>query len=558
MKIKRKHRKVFYFSLIPLLLVSLVFSPISQVFANNKGSAVENSGGFIIESAKVDGSMDLVGALTGNITIWEGEIHGLTIVKVLERGEGHEPLVVKITAPGPIPVKNLNAQTVNNELPNIGGLCEPGQLGWVCMENVVMNVEEQFVENISLANASIHTCYLSECGSLPEYNPLLSIEELEELLHGKDDEGKLEEIIELIEEQEVNLERLKKLLAGTADILNELVNQDYVGKLEELLVEIEDSITSKLGLDKILPDYNNLTAALDYVETKLATSIDSLADSEIVIKEMEASIPKIEEKLTDYENQNKEQIKLEKQFGVFSQIIQLAERQKEGEEIAYELAVLKESNENEESINGLKSSLNVLKERLDDQKEIFEKLSSDAEELEVEEQNLIEEANRLKTLLEQLGLNEDTEDGMLDTVQDEILDPVLDPVQENVLDPVQEDVLNPILDNVEENILNPVKEKVVAPIKEEVLDPILDPVTGKLIDPVTGQVIVLVLDPVTNELLDPITEEVIEPIVMPLTGRIVHPETGEVVKHVLDPVTGELLDPKTDGLLKKILGILLP
>lgn len=78
MKTKRKQQ--LSVSLIFILVISTVLVPMSHIFASSSSQDPSgNSGGFIIETAKVDGSMDLIGALTGNITIYEGEIHGLTI-----------------------------------------------------------------------------------------------------------------------------------------------------------------------------------------------------------------------------------------------------------------------------------------------------------------------------------------------------------------------------------------------------------------------------------------------------------------------------------------------
>lgn len=586
MKMKLKNNLI-YVSLVILLLANIALTPISSGFASEGTKENGNSGGFIIETAKVAGTMDLLGALTGNITIWEGEISGLTITKILDRGDGSEPLVVRITAPGPIPVKNLNAQTINHELPNIGGLCKPEKIGRICLENVVMNVEEQVVENILLDNANIHTCKLSECGTVPEYQPLLSLEQLEGLLNGSDEEEwdeKLQEIIELIEEQEKYLERLKELLEGVSTSLSTLLDQDYARKLQELIAMVEDSLLSKLGLDQIIPDFQGLTATLEEFEDQLVASLDSLEESNQLIEVLAANIPSIENMLAEYEEENNEVMQLEEQYETYEQLVQLAEQQEAGETITYELTEeqeaeieVQEGKETDELL-AIKERLATLKEQFEEQKQSYDKLLNDVNEMDTEKQNVEEEVGSLRKALEELGLSKDeeTKDGMVDEILDPVGEHVVDPVKDNVIkpvkdkviNPVQEKVLNPVLDPVKDNVLDPVQEgvvnpvldgvnEVVKPINEKVLEPILDPVTGKLIDPLTGKVIDLVVDPVTNKLLDPLTEEVIVPVLNPLTGKLINPKTGESIKTILNPATDKLLDPLTNGLVSKLLdGIL--
>jgi hypothetical protein len=563
MKNQQYDKKRLYIGMILILVLSSVFAPIGVIFANNSAQDTSgNSGGFIIETEKVDGAMDLIGALTGNISISEGNIYGLTITKVIERGEGLEPLVVRIKSPGPIPVSNLEAQTVNNELPNIGGLCKPGQLGWVCLENVVMNVEDQFVESISLANANIHTCYLSECGELPDYNPMLSLEELEKILNGEDDKEReelLQDILDLLDDQEEDLAQLKELLAIVSESLNEILDGDYVGETKRLLLELERSISKNIGLDKLLPISEDIPATLEYVSGQLIQLTEVLTEGGKLIEELDSNTPTLESMLAEYEKRLTDLEKVKSQLGVYEQLIQLAELQKAGKPIEYTLSddINEESNETE----ALNERLSKLNEQFESQRSLFKKLTVELEMLNKELQLIEEDWAGIKSLLDKLLRENGSEDGgvdsvldpvndkVLDPVKEKVLEPVLDPVKENVLDPVQEGVVNPVLEEVE--------EKVVEPVKKEVLEPILDSVTGKLIDPITGEVIDLVLDPVTGKLLDPITEEAIIPILNPLTGKLINPETGEIINRILNPVTGELLDPLTNRLLTKLLdGIL--
>ncbi|WP_026909328.1 hypothetical protein [Paucisalibacillus globulus] len=561
---KTKQNRKVSVSLIFILVIAMILTPVSQIFASNNSSVdtSSNSGGFIIETVKVDGSMDLVGALTGNITIYEGEIHGLTITKVMERGNGLEPLVVRISSPGPIPVKNLNAKTINNELPNIGGLCKPSQLGRICMENVVMNVEEQFVETISLTNANIYTCYLSECDALPTYNSSISPEQVEELLNGNNDESEqeLQEIVDQIEKQEKYVEQLDGLLTSVSDMLNELSNQEYVGKIQDVIKEVEHAVENNLGLDELMPTVQDLSATLEFMKSQLLTAIGLLDEGGTVVEEVDNSMSSIEKILLEKVKKREEQNLLQEQLGEYVVIAELAKKQKAGDEVEYSLDELEGDKKVDDELQALVDRFDNLKTIFVEKKKWFEELTAEYEALNSEYEKAEKDVNGLKELLEQLGLESDkevTDDGILDSVKDpveeNVLDPVKDKVVDPILDPVEENILDPIKEEVADPILDPVKDNILDPVEEAVLEPILDPITGKLLDPVTGEVIDLILDPVSIKLLDPITGKIVIPIWNPFTGKIINPLTGEVVEKVFNKDTGELLDPYKDSILKKIL-----
>ncbi|WP_047980597.1 coiled-coil domain-containing protein [Ornithinibacillus contaminans] len=525
MKTKRKHRRWVYIGFILIGLLGSIAAPFQQRIteaADAVEATSENSGGFIIETEKVDGSMDLVGALTGNITIWEGNISGLTITKVLERGEGLEPLVIKINASGPIPVKNLNAKTVNHELPNIGGLCEPGQLGWICMENVVMNVEAQFVENISLSGATIETCYGTECGALPEYNSLISKEELEQLLNGSEDEAErdkqIKEIIDLIEEQENNLSELKGLLTTVLDRLNELQIEDYTGTLLEKIAEVNNAIMPELGIDQILPSVDAITTGVEELQERTASITEDLGVAEEMLAGTEKMIPEMETILAEMENLIEEQAVDQEQLDVYIQLSLLAKQQEAGETIDATARIAAESEKEAEELQAIHERISMLKEELKEQKEDYKQLKTSEEELIAEQQKVEKEVNGLESLLDELnliGLDEDEESSDKDLVED-ILDPVeenvLDPVEENILDPIEENILDPVEDNVlnpiKEGVLNPLEDQVLNPVKENLLDPVLDPVNENILNPVKESI----LDPVTDTILNPLGNTLLNPL----------------------------------------------
>src|SRR5690625_7321279 len=68
-----------------------------------------------------------------------------------------------IKSPGPIPIKELSAKTLGGGLPDFTGLClDPIEVGWLCLEEVTMEVTSQSVEESDLPDAEIESCYLSE------------------------------------------------------------------------------------------------------------------------------------------------------------------------------------------------------------------------------------------------------------------------------------------------------------------------------------------------------------------------------------------------------------
>src|SRR5699024_12782481 len=76
-------------------------------------AAEVDSEGFIIHSEKVEGEMDLAGALVGKVNIEEGTIEGLTITKEIDTGDERDPMVIQITSPGPVNVDNLETETLD-------------------------------------------------------------------------------------------------------------------------------------------------------------------------------------------------------------------------------------------------------------------------------------------------------------------------------------------------------------------------------------------------------------------------------------------------------------
>src|SRR5699024_256432 len=82
---------------------------------------VEGDYSFTIHSEKVEGEMDVLGALGGEIDIEQGTIQGLTITQNVETDDGRE-VVIQIKSPGPVEVENLQTKNIGGA-PSFGGIC---------------------------------------------------------------------------------------------------------------------------------------------------------------------------------------------------------------------------------------------------------------------------------------------------------------------------------------------------------------------------------------------------------------------------------------------------
>lgn len=153
---------------LQVLTLLFLFAFVFHLFSKNRIEAavyqeeMDHSGGFIINAEKVEGSMDLLGALLGKIEIGTGQIEGLEIFKSLPYEHGVN-IDITIRSPGPVLVENLESETLGGSLPEFTGLCLPSRTDWLCLENVTMVVPWQMVEKINLPQASITTCFANQC-----------------------------------------------------------------------------------------------------------------------------------------------------------------------------------------------------------------------------------------------------------------------------------------------------------------------------------------------------------------------------------------------------------
>ncbi|WP_099159815.1 hypothetical protein [Virgibacillus ndiopensis] len=300
MKNKRKFNNFVFLSLVFIFVFGYLLAPLGKTSAAEDTG--KHSGGFIIETEKVDGAMDLLGALQGKITISEGNIYGLTITKIIDRGE-KESFVIKITSPGPIPIENLHAETVGGNLPTIGGICKPGKLGWVCLKDVSMKVTEQTVASINLPNATVETCYQSECGPIPNFKSTMSKEELQEKIKElEEQQSSLNEKRDGLEKDKQKLNKTKQLVTEAQEKHEEIRNGNQIEKLQKSVKTISDLLSNEnheeLDFEKIISSIEALEP--DYTSLSEATSVfkKTLGEAETSLEELKDSIKQTEKQLT--------------------------------------------------------------------------------------------------------------------------------------------------------------------------------------------------------------------------------------------------------------------
>lgn len=242
MKIKKK--KLLLYGLICLFLLGIFLQQLSknstQAAVNNSQS--EHSGGFVITAEKLEGTIDLVRAFFGNVTLAEGKIHGLQITKSLNTGQFGK-MNLNYSSPGPITVFNLSVKTIDEKMPQFTGFCQPSSNNWICLENVTMTVTSQSVKDIALPNLTIASCFESNC-------PVKEIENPEP------DEQKVQELKQLIEtkpeSEKMILSFLQKAsqtgqIKGSADLVDQLIKllKGETATNDEAVPQQEDSSAEK-------------------------------------------------------------------------------------------------------------------------------------------------------------------------------------------------------------------------------------------------------------------------------------------------------------------------
>ncbi|TKC19533.1 hypothetical protein [Robertmurraya kyonggiensis] len=336
---KRKSKKKVTMLLIVYLMLGCVFSS-SSFRANAEGSS-EDSGGFIIESEKVDGVLDLVGIVAGKITIYEGEIYGLTITKKVNRGGNQEPIVIRVKSPGPIPVKQLTASTKGSSIPEFTGLCTPGKPGRICMENVSMTVTAQQAAAITLPNATVETCYASQCGTIAEGGSM-SEEELKKLIQQfEDNESTLKDILEGIEKDTAQLPILKDLL-DLAKNTFETIDPEQVKSLESLLQSITTTLeradTETINTEELINKTNELWRQEDSYLQVVSPFFERMKNAGVLTDELENNLQGMEETLGNIEA-FEEKAKSDKKIQLaknYAELIQVAKNMKAAEQASDE------------------------------------------------------------------------------------------------------------------------------------------------------------------------------------------------------------------------------
>ncbi|WP_449619852.1 hypothetical protein [Robertmurraya sp. Marseille-Q9965] len=502
---KRKGKKSATLFLIIYLMLSCVFS--SSSIRANAEAAKEDSGGFIIESEKVDGVLDLVGIVAGKITIYEGEIYGLTITKKVNRGGNQEPIVIRVKSAGPIPVKKLTASTKGNSIPEFTGLCTPGKPGRICMENVTMTVTAQQAASIALPNATVETCYASQCGTIAEGGSM-SEEELKKLLQQfEDNEFSLKEILEGIENDTEQIPVLKDLLDLARNTF-EKIDLEQAKSLESLLQNINTTLdradTGTINTEELINRTNELWRQEESYLRDVSQFFEKMNDARVLTEELENNIQIMEGKLGkieafDEKGKNDKKIQLAKNY---AEIISVAKGTR---------ALEQESEENTQ----IESA--TVRTKLEEYKKIVLPLIEEIRNLQLnmdaltkEKEALESETNEVKeTIHKQKGLFSEEEIdrllGKLISIPSKLINDVLEKDSDDKQAPVQDSKFQEEVEEKVGEVIKDLPKDQLTEVKDVISE--LPPDNLTEVQEVLNQ---LPTDTLTNEVPLPVIEEIIE------------------------------------------------
>lgn len=422
---KSKGLKRFQLIFTVCMLIICVFSSsfIGSYTVEADGETGD-SGGFIIESAKVDGVLDLVGILAGKITIFEGDIYGLTITKRLNNGN-----VIRITSPGPIPVKQLKASTKGNAIPSFEGLCAPSKLGRLCMENVTMTVTDQAAASISLPNAKVESCYESECGPLPAVESM-SEEELKKLLKQlEDNELTLRDILETIQKDTQLLSTLQELLNQVTNLLDTL-NVNQSNGLKELISRVTSTLgkvnEEDVNKEQLQEESSVIWDQQESYMGAVSPFLDTMDEASKLSELLEENLTTMEESITNIESMeakaaNDRKIQLAKRY---AELIEVAKGMQEGVEAS------NAEPKAEEDINPayVRAKLEEYKSIAAPLLEQIQKLEPEKQEIDSEKKEIEKQILSLKDILKSLsGKVQEEENGESPEKPGDFIEDILNP-----------------------------------------------------------------------------------------------------------------------------------
>ncbi|MEN1967402.1 hypothetical protein WMZ97_04920 [Lentibacillus sp. N15] len=405
MKNNRKLDNPVFLSLMFLFACGFLFSTFGLTSVNaEEGEDPKDgdgdSGGFIIETEKVEGDMDLLGALQGKVDIKEGQITGLTITKKLETGEDQAPLVIKITSPGPIPVQNLKAETIGGEPVIPGGFCASEHLGWLCISDVTMTVSEQTAQSITLPDAKVETCFESECDSMPDEDSISEEKRQSMMKQMEEQELSLQEMKDGLKDDKKQLKSIKELLDQAAETYEKIKEDGQPEKLEETIKELTELFEEEADLDESKPENVDLDeeemmeqlvsltkqSGDDYTTSLESTAkfVKTLSKASEKMKELQESIKLKEDSLAKIIEEEKKQAadkdhKQAKDYKALKEKAEESETSKQGDKADIDTEGKSESKaddsnkekaaDEEININDLQKDLKVIREKMQTQKE---------------------------------------------------------------------------------------------------------------------------------------------------------------------------------------------
>lgn len=333
MKIKWKQRRqLFHIGIVIVFITGLSLQPFASshhvLAAENSEDtdSNEHSGGFLVETAKVEGAMDPLEAMVGIIDIEEGVIHGLTMTKVLETND-KGTLIIKIKPDGPVPISDLKGTAIAITL---DGVCDTDNPEWVCIRGVEMTLTEQFAGTISLPGAIVEACYEGQCADDKEEDLEAMSLMLDEDMTIEDIEHDLNSINEIMQVVEERLEDAKESEQTIAEEEQENQVEQALENFDSSDSDQDELIDSAHDIQETYTTFNEHAS-----ELALTTAVvdDILKQVTLVLEQDAEELTRLEDELSEAN----ESISKQKQSK------QTQEAKDENEQLAESIARLKET-----------------------------------------------------------------------------------------------------------------------------------------------------------------------------------------------------------------------
>ncbi|QDI92056.1 hypothetical protein EPH95_13425 [Salicibibacter halophilus] len=387
MKHNRKlHKFIFNISMVFVLIIGLsIPSPVSQnAVAEEEEDDEEN--GFLVEADQVEGTIDIIEFLGDRIDMDEGELTGLTLTQESVSADGRT-LIVKIHSEGPVPVENLEGELIEADVDIITGLCAPSEIGWLCLEDVEMELSSQEAGSISLPDATVETCFEGECEGA-----------------GDVDGTNLE--VDDLEIEDVDINNLNDLLDNVEEMVEDAQGMQQTIQEEDQVSAVEQGLNEAWELVGQPDDFSEAADRVKNAHEELNENVTDMglttANADDILKQISNQIEMYEQRIDEEEEEWMEELGIEPEdFEAYLEELDLEDENVDEEELP------------DVGIREWRDEISDLQERMSETSEAIEELMQ-------EHQGLTEEVEGFRTGAGELAETVEESDEYADDQREDI------------------------------------------------------------------------------------------------------------------------------------------